>query len=499
MLMRPLAAILCLLCSAAFVSGQPTKEKRTPPQAPEVVAAKKLIADVYKKDYDAAKSPAEQKKLAGKMMQDAAQSPPGSAEQFALFEVAKNICLKIGDIDGALSAAQQSVNIFQVDHSGVRKQILTDVAPLAKLPAERQLLGRYLNIAYSESLQEDKLTDAAELLDLAESNAKKVVDQANAKSWVRRKETLKQRTAAHEKMQQALAQLETNPVDPEANQVCGEYFCFFLDDWNRGLPMLALGPPSALKKIAEREIQNAKSPANQLAIADASYEEAQLREGRAKIALLRLSETRYRSVVAGLAGLEKRKVENRLEELQHNGEPIPVGEWLELTDLVRLGKDTKPGHWRREMAALRTDYDDVTRVIFPVIASGSFDVEVISTRHRGPDQYAVELSQAANGSGFAYDCLAGGASLMGEKRIAPANLPNGKPHQLSLALERKDGNCACAVRLDDKPYFHWSGPADSLKTIADNPNRLGIQTWKTDLVLHSVRFRLKNGSAWLVD
>ncbi|WP_425618193.1 hypothetical protein NA78x_001892 [Anatilimnocola sp. NA78] len=496
---RCLTVIFYLLCASALVYGQAASEKLPAPKADEVTTAKKLIADVYKKDYDGAKSPAEQKKLASKLLKDGAQSTPGSAEQFALFEVAKNICIKIGDIDGALAAAQQTAGTFQIDWSTIQKQVLNEIAPLAKLPAERQLLVRYLNIAYTESLQADKLRDAADLLELAESTAKKSSNLAAVKRWTRRKETLRQRTAAREQMQQALALLEQKPVDPEANQTCGEYLCFYLDDWNRGLPMLALGPPSALKKIAEREIQGAKSPADRLALADAWYDEAHLRDGAAKVAILELSESHYRAALEGQTGLAKRKVENRLEELERNGEPIAICEWVELVDLARLGKDTKPGIWRREMGALRTDYDDGARVVFPVIADGSFELEVVSTRHRGPDQYAVGLSLAANGSGFIYDCLAGQESSLGEKRIAPANLLNGKPHQLSLVLDRKDGNCACVVRLDDKPYFQWSGPADSLKPVAANRSCLAIQTWKTDLVLHSVRFRLKNGNAWLVD
>ncbi|WP_254513464.1 hypothetical protein [Anatilimnocola floriformis] len=512
MLTRSLIA-LCFsaLVAVSFVSIANAAEERKPaPPEAEVTAAKKLVADVYKKEYEAAKTPADQKKLAGKMLEDAKQSKPGSADQFALYEIARNISTKIGDIDVALDAVRLSAEGFQIDENTLTREIFAKISPLVRTVPERQLLLRYLTVAYFESVRDDQLAEAKEMLDLALAAAKKANDPDAVKQWVSRQEKLAVRQKAQEQLRLAEKVLETKPADPAANATCGEYACFYRKDWIRGLPMIALGPPSALQKLAGKELAGAKTTDEQVALGDAWYDEAQSREGLVKNALLARSAEWYEPAIKDLAALNKRKVQNRLDEAHRTGEPIPTNQWFELLDFVRLGADADPKIWRRERGQIKTGHMDLAIINFPIVVNGAYELHVHSTRHWGPDQFRVGLSLPGNNSHFVYDCLAGETSGMGNIKgknphengtgRAPANLPNGKPHLMSLFCDQKDGQCACVVRVDDKPYFQWSGAADTL--VPDSwwrGGRLGLLTWKSRIDLHNVRFRLKSGEAWIVD
>lgn len=502
---RSFALFVAVIASVASAAD----ERKSPPPEAELATAKKLVADVYKKDYESAKTAADQKKLAGKMLEDAKQSKAGSADQFALYEIARNISTKIGDIDAALEAVHLSAAGFQIDENSLTREVFAKVAPLVRTVPERQLLLRYLTVAYFESVRDDQLADAKEMLELALSAAKKANDPDAVKQWVRRQEKLTARQAAHDKMQQAEKTLETKPADPAANALCGEYLCFYRKDWTRGLPMMALGPPSALQKLAAKELTGAKTPDEQVALGDAWYDEAQLREGFVKNVLLSRSVEWYAPAIKDLAALNKRKVQNRLDEAVKIGDPVPANQWFELLDFVRVGTDADPKVWQRERGIIKTGHMSVSHITFPIVVNGAYELHITSTRHWGPDQFHVGLSLPGNSSVFTYDCLAGETSGMGNIKgknphengtgKPPANLPNGKPHLFSLLCDRKDGQCACVVKLDEKPYFQWTGAADTLVPHDWYRSRLGLMTWKTRLDLHTVRFRLKSGEAWIVD
>lgn len=501
--------LCCLFVTCAVAQGA---ETRMPvPEQAKVTEATQLIADLYKSDYEKAKTPFAQATLAKKLVDDAIQSKNDPSGQFALFEIGRKMAIKSGDLDLSLWATKQQSDVFAIDRWELTRDALRDIAPLAKNTPARHALLRYLTVHYHEALRADRLVVAADLLSLGQAAARAVNDEDLLKQWKRRKELLATRTTAKTAAEAALVTLKTAPADMEANATAGAYRCLYLNDWQEGLPLLALGTVSPLQQAAEKDLRGVTNDTERITLADAWYDLAQAETDQAKIALLHRAEAHYLPAVATLMALPKRRVENRLNEIMTAGEPLAKNEWIELLDLVDLNKHTSgAGHWQRSGVALVTNSDDVRRVALPLVVDGSFELHIQTTRHSGPDQFHIDLSRAANYAGFVYDCMAGRVSSMNNINhkgphdngtgIAPANLPNGKPHLMSLYFDRKEDQAACVVRLDNKPYFSWTGAADSLKGGAkDNRGWMWLTTWKTDYVLHSARFRLKSGEAWIVE
>jgi hypothetical protein len=259
MMDRRLLFTLIPLFVPAVALAQPSAAKTPLPAAAEIAAAKKLAADVYKSEYEAVKTPTDQKKLADKILANAKQSKAGSVDQIAMFEISRNMAVKIGDIDGALASVRLPAEIFQIDQIDLTRKVLMEIAPLVKTIPERQLLLRYLTVAYFEAVDQDQIDNAAELIELIRNTASRANLPDASKQWTRRQETLTIRHEAQRRMRQAITTLETKPTDAAANTTCGEYICFYQRDWDRGLPMLALGAASSLKKLAALELAGAKS------------------------------------------------------------------------------------------------------------------------------------------------------------------------------------------------------------------------------------------------
>ena len=87
---------------------------------------------------------------------------------------------------------------------------------------------------------------------------------------------------AYEDVKAAKVTLEKTPDDPEANLVVGKYLCFVKGDWDKGVPMLALGKDEALKALAKLELEGAASSKEQAKLGDGWWNLAEKQEGTAK-------------------------------------------------------------------------------------------------------------------------------------------------------------------------------------------------------------------------
>ena len=66
----------------------------------------------------------------------------------------------------------------------------------------------------------------------------------------------------------ARAVLEKNPSDADANLVVGKFLCYVRKDWERGLPMLAMGSDATLKNLAALERRDPKNTTDMVALGD---------------------------------------------------------------------------------------------------------------------------------------------------------------------------------------------------------------------------------------
>ena len=119
----------------------------------------------------------------------------------------------------------------------------------------------------------------------------------------------------HEERVRAEAKLKANPKDSEAHLALGRHYCFE-DDWKNGLPHLAKGRDADLRQLAQRDLASPTEPNEQIKLANAWWELAQVREGEERDSLmLRAGHWYDRAHEQLTSGIARLKAEKRLEEL----------------------------------------------------------------------------------------------------------------------------------------------------------------------------------------
>ncbi len=113
----------------------------------------------------------------------------------------------------------------------------------------------------------------------------------------------------------AILKLMDDPKDRRANVIAGKFFCFDMQRWDLGLPMLSLGDDADLHKVAEMELSDPKQPADQRATGDAWYDLGRKVSGSEKTRAWLRAQHWYNLALGSLNGVNKTMVEKRLEEI----------------------------------------------------------------------------------------------------------------------------------------------------------------------------------------
>ena len=288
-------------------------------------AALALVKDVYGDEHAEAKSSEQKTALVRRLLQAAKGSDRDTANRYALLRVAWDIATDAGDAKLAMQVTEEMVNAYEVDALNARIATVKATAESVRSSTQRTALATVAMDVVDEAVAGDNYGSATELAVIALAAARKAQDWQLVKRIVARDRTVKEMAEAHAKAQAALATLENDPTNAEANQVVGEYCCFAKGDWTKGIPMLALGSDETLRTLAQKDLKGASSPNEQMQIGDGWWEIAPATLGDQREASLMRAGCWYRAAKAGLApGLMLDKVEKRLEEIDKIDRPKPA-------------------------------------------------------------------------------------------------------------------------------------------------------------------------------
>jgi hypothetical protein len=319
---RPLCGCFFLLAiTTAWALGQEGPPRSKVPDGETLAAAKKVIAEVYKSEYEAAKTPAARRAFAKKLLDDAQKTTDDPTSRFALLQVAHNVAGHAGDVDLTYAVVDFMARHFRISAAPLKAESLTEAATNLRTPIDHYFFGRYAEHLLPELRQAAAWDDAANLAELAEASAKKNRDVDLAKLWKERKAEIIQLKQAFAAAAPALAQLEKSPADPVLNEQAGKLNCFLLEVWTTGVPMLALGADPASQKAAEAELRAPTSTADRLALADAWYGLAKTLDDPARSAVLRHAYPLYREAIPKAEGLAKAKAQVRADDCFLSGLP----------------------------------------------------------------------------------------------------------------------------------------------------------------------------------
>ncbi|MGD0900814.1 MAG: hypothetical protein ABR915_23530 [Thermoguttaceae bacterium] len=316
--MRGLGMVSAVLVLILFVVGaksaaaQDATKKMAVPDSNAQAEAMKVVKEVYGDEWSAANTFAEKQAVAKKLLEKADESKGDPAGRFVLLRVARDIAAQAADWQTALRAIEAMADSYKVDANEMKLAVLTELASAAQRPAKHKIVAEEALKLLGQAVREDEFTVAGKLTKLAVDEAEKA-DAEELVIQARHQVTeVAQMTMAYEDMRAAKAKLETVGNEPNANLVVGTYFCFVKRNWEKGLPMLALGNEEVLKALAKQDLECADSSAERAKLGDAWWSFAETQAEATKEKARERAGYWYKRALPELSGLTKEKVEKRL-------------------------------------------------------------------------------------------------------------------------------------------------------------------------------------------
>lgn len=335
--------------SKAGESSESTESELMPtgrvdePAADAQEEAMKLARELYKEEFIKAKTADEKLALAKKLLAQAEAATTADAGTFVLLRLAKDIALQASNGETSFAAIDLMAERFRIDALGMKTELLASHAKKAKSPPQHLSIAEQASRLLDDALAADDYTQAMNLAKLTSTEAaagrnKELVQWAkNCLPELQKKGKL---VADFKTAEDVLA---GQPDDASANLSVGAYYAYVQGNWEKALPYFAKSNDADLQPLAKREL---RSPPNaveaQMALADAWWDAGQDAEGTKRLAILRHAGSWYaQSHSEALSGLNKVKVEKRLEELakvDHDATragagpklAVSIGKWFSL-------------------------------------------------------------------------------------------------------------------------------------------------------------------------
>jgi hypothetical protein len=320
--------VMCVIIFASTIFGADSlaaQQKAAVPGEQAQQAAQKVAGELYSGRFRQAKTTAEKTTLAKEIIDAALKVKDGSADQYVLLKIARDMAAGAGDAPTALRAVEKTVERFDVPGAKLTAETLQAAARKASTSSQQKAVAEAVVSIVDAVADEGEYDLALSLCELARAPAQKSKQYSLAKDLTAKIEELKKRQRTSQEYRDALAVLEKDPTDPAANLAAGRHLCFVKGDWDGGVPMLALGSDAELKAAATKDLGGAKSADEEAALGDAWWALAEKLPGPERDTLRLRAGFWYRQAEPGLAGgLAGLKVKQRLAELSKLGADVPT-------------------------------------------------------------------------------------------------------------------------------------------------------------------------------
>ncbi len=317
---------MVFLASCLATAGELAAQPKTPvPDAQAQQTAKKAAGELFADRFTQAKTTAEKTALATDMMDAAGGVQAGSADQYVLLKISLDVAAGTGDAATALQAVERLIEQFDEPAAELIGDTLLTAARQATTSAQHKAVAEAALSIAGKLSDADQYETALRLCEAARSSAQRAKLFPLAKELTAQIEETKRQQLLSEDYRKALSVLENKPTDPAANLAAGRHLCFVKGNWDRGVPMLALGSDAALKAAAIKDLRGADSADEQAVIGDAWWDVAETKQGEERDVLRLRAGVWYRQAEPKLAGgLVSLKVKQRLAELEKVGHEIPT-------------------------------------------------------------------------------------------------------------------------------------------------------------------------------
>ncbi|WP_372896964.1 hypothetical protein [Stieleria sp.] len=296
--------------------------KQPIPSADSITAKMQTVRDLFQPEYLQAKQREQRIAVADKMRETADETRNDPEGRFALYRVAREIYIGEGDFDSAFEMVDLLDQSFEaIDVMGLKRDVIESVAGRGVPTTE--FSDAAISVA-EDCLHAGRLDDGIAICKtLLEAVIRIPTPQLGRLKDVQQQ--LADAQTLFSDYQLGLTTLESNPDDADAQAAVGKYLCLVENRWADGLPRLAAGSDPLYREAAANELTLANADMTQLQVADGWFKIIDSSESSfEKRSLANHAKSFYQSARLKTAGLEVRKIDQRLIVLNALGTPGPL-------------------------------------------------------------------------------------------------------------------------------------------------------------------------------
>lgn len=302
---------VAILLIAHLTSIASAQERIPIPDDSEIQSATELVKQVFKEEFDAAKSTAQKFTLANRLFANGLKTED-PIQKFAIMSIAKSIYIDQKEYDYAISIIDELSRQFEGQDSNETVELLETAAGSTRGATGNLRLYFLLQKSIRSALRKNDIETAKRLGGRIEQVARRTGNRDLLKLAGEHAEQFETIDQQIKDFEAARTILENSPTDPEANTLVGSFLCFVNDDWERGLPHLKICSKAPLKQAAETELIPDATP---LTVADNWWNLSESLEGYSKQIVKEHAVNWYLKEFKDYSGLTKSKVEKRLYEI----------------------------------------------------------------------------------------------------------------------------------------------------------------------------------------
>jgi hypothetical protein len=296
-----LVIAVSLIASCCVAADLP---KLHPPDEPPQAKAEAMIRQLFKAEY-ASNEPAARRALAKKLLAQAQDERTEAASRFVLFREARNVAASAGDVLTALRAVDEMNKVFAIDLIAYKSPIISTAGRAIDNQEDAAIFISAGISLVDRIIAARDFAGAGKLMPPMAIVAGQMKNRIVISGVANRIKYLKDTQIEFERLKAVMNK-------PGGELSAGKFACFFEDDWQQGLALLAKSGDAKIKDTAAKDLASPKTAPERMALANAWWEIAQKQTAIGKTKLEARARHWYRQALSDAGGLERVQAERRI-------------------------------------------------------------------------------------------------------------------------------------------------------------------------------------------
>jgi hypothetical protein len=315
---KPVVIILALVLSTsvglAQGPGAATGLKKAPlPSSGQRATARKQVKALYAEDLRAAKTQLQIWNLARKIGEAAGDSRNDADSTYALSFEAIDLYIASDDLLSAFRLVDDLASKIEINVVSQKLDLFKRIAKETKsVPVKRMLAVIGLRLG-TDFVSTEDYAAAKDVVTRSVDLAKVARDQVVAERATVQLERVTGMLNNWQDVVAARQRLMMNERNMSANETVGRYLCFVRQDWDAGLPKLALSGSIELRPVALKDLATPRDAEDMAVTAEVWWDIAQKKNETERKQILPRVAYWYEKALPNLTGLAKVTAEKRLE------------------------------------------------------------------------------------------------------------------------------------------------------------------------------------------